>query len=64
MNLGRTEEDVLGEYMTKKGYTASYSSQLTVYHVEDASVEYDNKTSVKKKKIHLRLYEKVNKSIN
>lgn len=44
------EEDVLGEYMAKKGYTASYSGQLTVYHVEDASVEYDNKTSVKKRK--------------
>lgn len=44
------EEDVLGEYMANKGYKASFSSRLTVYHVEDASVEYDNKTSVKKRK--------------
>ena len=44
------EEDVLGEYMAKKGYKASFSSRVTVYHVEDASVEYDNKTSVKKRK--------------
>ena len=43
------EEDVLGEYMLKKKYSAVYNDELVVYHVEDASVEYDNKTSVKKR---------------
>lgn len=43
------EEDVLAEYMWAKGYTAVYYTDLFVYHVEDASVEYDNKTSVKKR---------------
>lgn len=44
------EEDVLGEYMWEKGYTAMYITDLTVHHVEDASIEYDNKTSVKKRR--------------
>lgn len=43
------EEDVLGEYMLKKKYSAVYNDELVVYHVEDASVEYDNKSSVKKR---------------
>lgn len=44
------EEDILAEYMWKKGYQAVFDKQLTVYHVEDASVEYDNKSSVKRRK--------------
>ena len=43
------EEDILGEYLWQKGYRATYDGSLVVYHVEDASVEYDNKTSVKKR---------------
>lgn len=44
------EEDVLAEYMNIKKYTAKLENSLTVYHVEDASVDYDNQTMLVKRK--------------
>ena len=35
--------------MKKKCYSAIYKKDLIVYHVEDASVDYDNKSSVRKR---------------
>ncbi len=44
------EEDILAEYMHHRGYKARFYGDLKVHHMEDASVEYDNKTSVKKRR--------------
>lgn len=44
------EEDILAEYTTLKKYKVMYEPSLEVYHVEDASVEYDQKTALKKRK--------------
>ena len=44
------EEDILAEYTTLKKYNVMYEPSLEVYHVEDASVEYDQETALKKRK--------------
>lgn len=44
------EEDVLAEYTTLKKYKVIYEPSIEVYHVEDASVEYDQETVLRKRK--------------
>ena len=44
------EEDILAVYMKQKRYRAIYQNSLKVYHVEDASVKYNNKDSVRRRK--------------
>lgn len=44
------EEDILAEYAWGKGYHIAYEGDLQVYHVEDASVDYSKRSSVKKRK--------------
>ncbi len=44
------EEDILAEYVYSNDYCVAYDPNLTVYHVEDATVDSTQKTSVKKRK--------------
>ncbi len=48
------EEDILAQYVDNKSYYVAYDADLEVFHVEDASVDSFNKTSLKKRKFIAR----------